>query len=128
MTFRAFLLISAGAILGANARYLVALVAATRWGLFFPWGTLIINVTGSFAMGLLVAVVSARFDNRPDARLILATGFLGSYTTFSTYAFETLALGQRGDYALAVGNALGSVVLGVGAAALGFVVGQAVAR
>ena len=127
MSPKTFLLISLGAVLGANARYLLSTVAVARWGDRFPWGTLIINVSGSFLLGLLLALVAGRAGGSPAARALLATGFLGSYTTFSTFAAETVALGGRGAYAPALAYALGSVALGVGAAGLGLLVGSRIA-
>jgi CrcB protein len=127
VTLRTFLLISLGAVLGANARYLLSSFAATRWGTAFPWGTLLINVTGSFLIGLFLAVVAARYDNSLGARALLVTGFLGAYTTFSTFSFETVALGQRAAYLSAFTYALGSVILGVAAAILGMLLGNRIA-
>lgn len=124
MTLRAVLLISLGAVLGANARYAVSTLVAARWGVTFPWGTLLINVSGSFLIGLLMAVIVARFEGSPGARALLVTGFLGSYTTFSAYAYETVQLGQRDAYLPALSYALGSVALGVGAAVLGLTLGN----
>ena len=99
------LAVSVGGLLGANARYAVGLWAADRWGALFPWGTLLINVSGSFVLGFYLTLVTERFIGRSTARLFLATGFLGAYTTFSTFSFETLQLVQRG----AVGPALAYV-------------------
>jgi CrcB protein len=90
------LLIGIGGFIGANLRYAVSVWAAGRFGLVFPWGTLIINVTGSFILALFLgyAVAHTRLDDR--VRLLLAVGFCGAYTTFSTYAVESIALMQGG--------------------------------
>jgi len=117
---RAFALIGLGGVLGANARYLVSIWAARRWGTAFPWGTLLINLSGSFALGFLLELLAARFGNDLDARLLLGTGFLGAYTTFSTFAFETVALGRQRDHGPALANAIGSAALGIAGAAAGF--------
>ncbi|MCA9866639.1 MAG: fluoride efflux transporter CrcB [Anaerolineae bacterium] len=99
-----FLVIAAGAALGANARYLVNLWAAGRFGADFPYGTLLVNITGSFILGFLLALSTDRFDLSPETRLLLATGFLGSYTTFSSYAVESLNLWRDDGIWLAVRN------------------------
>ncbi|HEX5501589.1 MAG TPA: fluoride efflux transporter CrcB [Thermomicrobiales bacterium] len=121
----ALLLVAVGGVLGANARYVVSQWAATRWGAAFPYGTLAINATGSLLLGLVLALDAARFGNDPDVKLLVATGFLGAYTTFSTFAFETLALGRQRDHWPAVANIAGSVALGLGGAALGVLLGGA---
>ena len=110
---REFLLISLGAALGANARYWLATWFAERWGAGYPWGTLFINVTGSLLIGLLVTLLGQRLLADPAYRLLLVTGFLGAYTTFSTFSYETVALLQAGSYIAALGNAINSVALGL---------------
>lgn len=87
-----FLFIALGAALGANARYIVGLWAAGRFGASFPYGTLIVNVLGSLLLGFFVALATDRLTLSPEARLFLAVGFLGSFTTFSSYAVESVAL------------------------------------
>jgi len=124
---RAFVLIGLGGVLGANARYLVSLWAANRWGVAFPYGTLLINATGSFLIGFVLALVAARFGDSAEGRLLLVTGFLGAYTTFSTFAFETIALGRQRDHWPALANLLSSAVLGVGAAVAGILLAAALA-
>jgi CrcB protein len=116
-----YLLIALGSILGANLRFVLSTRAVARWGTAFPYGTLLINATGSFLLGLFVALAPS---GATQARAFFATGFCGAYTTFSTFAFETVALGQRADRRAAFANALGSVVLCVGAAAGGGVLGR----
>jgi CrcB protein len=110
------LAVSAGGLLGANARYAVGLWAAERWGAFFPWGTLLINVSGSFLLGFYLTLVTERFIGRSTTRLFLATGFLGAFTTFSTFNYETLQLVQRGEVGAAlayVGVSLASGLMAV---------------
>ncbi len=87
-----FIWIAIGAALGANARYIVGVWAAGRFGADFPYGTLIVNVTGSFVLGFLLALATGRGSLSPELRLLLAVGFLGSYTTFSSFTVETAAL------------------------------------
>lgn len=121
---RAVFFISVGAVVGANARYFVGLWAAQQFGAAFPYGTLIINVSGSFAIALILTVLTDRVVDDPAWRLMLATGFCGGYTTFSTYAFEAMTLIRQGSYAPA-----GLYVVGSSALALvGIAVGTVVAR
>lgn len=104
--------ISIGAVLGANLRYWVSDWAALRWGSHFPFGTLLINISGSFMLGLIMAMISEHYVMDPRLRLVLTIGFLGSYTTFSTYAFESISLLQQGQGWLAFFNLFGSSLLG----------------
>jgi CrcB protein len=106
------LAISGGAILGANARYLVGLWTAP-WSAGFPWGTLAINLSGSLLLGFYLALVTERFTGRATTRLFVATGFCGAYTTFSTFSYETIALVQRGAVGLAALYVAASVVGGL---------------
>lgn len=108
------LLVAAGGALGAVARFLVATGFARRLGTAWPWGTLFINLTGCF----LIAIFSARLTS-PAWRYLIPVGFVGAYTTFSTYEYETLRLFQLGQPAAAIAYVLASNVLGFGAVALG---------
>jgi CrcB protein len=123
-TMREFLLIGLGAAFGANARYWVSNWCAERFGPAFPWGTLVINVSGGLVIGLLLTVLSQRLVADPTYRLLLVTGFLGAYTTFSTFTYETVRLIQDGNYPAAVGNAVGSLSLGLLATFGGILVGR----
>lgn len=114
-----FLLIAIGAALGANARYLVGVWAGNRFGAGFPYGTLIVNVTGSLLLGFLVTAATDRLSLSPDMRLLLAVGFFGSYTTFSSYAVESLALWQSSGFWPAARNILLNNVVGLVFALLG---------
>jgi fluoride exporter len=116
-----YLSIAIGAVVGANARFLVSTWAANRIGVDFPYGTLLVNVSGSCLIGVVLTLLAGQFD--AGARALLATGFLGAYTTFSTFAYETTALLRQGSIRLACLNALGSAAAGVGGAALGIVLG-----
>jgi CrcB protein len=113
------LLIGLGGVLGANTRYLISNWAAERYGTTFPFGTFLINVSGSVLLGLVVGVLGNRSGDGQAAQLLLVTGFLGAYTTFSTFTFESLALLRLGRVRGALINALGSTALGVGGAAAG---------
>lgn len=123
-----YLLIGAGGIVGANARYLVSAWAAGRLGVAFPYGTFIINVSGSFVIGLFLTLVADRFGNDPAARFLVATGFLGAYTTYSTFAYETIALARRARPWPALANALGSAAAGALAAGLGILLATGLSR
>ena len=112
------LLLTVGGALGTNARYWLA-VGVTAVGVpTFPWATFAVNVSGSFAIGFLV-VALARWASHPNLRLLLLTGFLGGFTTFSTFTLDSLILYESGQPGLSVANALGSVVAGLAAVALG---------
>ena len=119
-----YIAISIGGILGANARYLLANWAAQRLGASFPYGTLIINISGAFALGVFMAFLEDRAFVHANYRLFFATGFCGAYTTFSTFTYESLRLFQDGSFLLGFTNILGSIVVGMLGVFLGFVVGR----
>jgi CrcB protein len=118
-----YLAISLGAILGANARFLIGGWIAERVGSSFPAGTLVINASGSFLIGIVLALSVDRLVP-PWFRPFFAIGFLGSYTTFSTFSYETLALARDGALLQAGLNVVGSVVI----ALVGVYLGAAAAR
>jgi CrcB protein len=101
-----------GGFLGANARYLIGRTIVERYGAAFPWGTLAINLTGAFLIGVIAQLLLLRANDDPMWRLLVVVGFLGGYTTFSSYALELVAL-LEGDQLwralayLAVSNAAG---------------------
>jgi len=119
-----YLLIGIGGILGANARYWVADWAAQKLGTEFPYGTLIINVSGSFILGLFMALLQDRAFIHPNYRLFFATGFCGAYTTFSTFTYESLRLFQDGSVLLGFTNMIGSLIMGMLAIFGGFLLGR----
>ena len=112
-SFLPFLAVSLGGILGTNTRYLVSLYIAERLGTAFPYGTLLINVTGSLVIGFILTLVTERMSIDPLWRLFFATGFLGAYTTFSSYTFEAAVLVRDGAYGLAFVYLFGSVLAGM---------------
>lgn len=118
------LLIAIGAALGAPARYLTDSAVQLRHETAFPWGTLTVNIIGSFILGLLTAA-SRWLD--PAVAAGLAIGFCGGFTTYSTFGYETLRLAEDGARFLAAANAIASVVGGLGAVSLGLAVGAAFA-
>ena len=112
-----FVLFGGGA--GALARYIVGTEIAQRTGLRFPpLGTMVINITGSFLIGLLMTLLTQRLAN-PNWRLLLVVGFLGGYTTFSSFEYETLQAVESGAMWMGLLNVVGSVVLGYLAVWLG---------
>ena len=113
--------------MGRPARYGVAQWTGGRWGWTFPWGTLAVNVTGSLAIGLVMTLLLARGAD-PAWRFLLVTGFLGGYTTFSAFTFETLALLEARRWDAAALNVVGSVLLGLLAAGLGLGLGKLLVR
>lgn len=118
----AFLLIGIGGVVGANARYQISTWAAGRFGAAFPYGTFLVNVSGSVVIGFVLTIAVDLLQDDTTARLLIATGFLGAYTTFSTFAYETVALLRQGDVRSALSNALGSAGLGIAGAAAGILV------
>ena len=116
--------VGAGAILGANLRFIVSTWAADQFGTTFPYGTFLVNVSGCFVIGLFLALVTLRLEVDPLVRLFFATGFLGGYTTFSSYAWESLVLADAGAWARAGAYVLGSNAVGL----LGVWLGATLAR
>lgn len=121
-----FVLVAVGAMLGANARYLVGLWAGGRFGAGFPYGTLIVNVTGSFVLGFLLAAATGRLNLSPELRLVLAVGFLGAFTTFSSFAVESLTLVQNGALWKGLINIFANNFVGLLSAFLGVVLARLV--
>ncbi len=121
-----YLMIGIGGFAGAIVRYMVAVWVGERWGRSFPLGTFIINVTGSFFIGLLMTLMTERIIENPQWRLLLVVGFLGAYTTFSTFEYETGALLRDGEWLFASLNVVGSVIVGFVALKLGEIIAKAV--
>jgi CrcB protein len=119
-----FLAISVGAIVGANLRYWMSRSAVRLLGPVFPYGTLSINVLGSFVLGFFLVWTSERVLVDPRWRLLIAVGFCGGYTTFSSYAYETMAFFEQGQWTLMAMNFLANNLLAC-AAVVG---GMALAR
>ncbi|HYF71932.1 MAG TPA: fluoride efflux transporter CrcB [Nocardioides sp.] len=111
-----------GAAVGAPGRYLVDRAVQARHDSRMPWGTMLVNVVGSLVLGVLVGLAAGR--GVPDAvMLTLGTGLCGALTTYSTFGYETVRLLEEGDRLLALLNVALSLVVGVGAAALGYALG-----
>lgn len=115
-----------GAGLGGVLRWLVGLAAYRALGPAFPWGTLTVNVVGSFAMGVLAALLAARFPGE-SARLFLTTGLLGGFTTFSAFSLDAVALWERGAIGLAGAYVGASVALAIAALVGGLMLGRTLA-
>jgi CrcB protein len=106
--------ISLGAIAGALSRYYLTLWLTNRLGFGFPYGTFLINISGCLIMGFFANLAMEKTALiSPEVKLIVATGFLGAYTTFSTFGLDTVGLLQRGNWLAATGYFLGSTILGV---------------
>ena len=116
--------VSIGAIFGANARFLISKLAAKYLSASLPWGTLLINASGSFILGFFIVWNSERVVADPHWRPLTAVGFCGAYTTFSSYSYETFNLFEQGHMSLAAGNFVANNVL----ALAGCVVGAVLAR
>jgi fluoride exporter len=120
-----YLLIAVGGAAGAVSRYAVDDLVTRATGGAFPLGTLVVNLTGSFVLGLLFALVIERTALPSDLRAPVMIGFIGAYTTFSTWMLESMRLMEDGAWLLAAANIGGSVVLGMLAVFAGLVVGRA---
>jgi len=120
-----FLVISLGAILGANARWIISRYAARMIGTIFPYGTLIINVSGSFVVGFFMIWATERVLLDPRWRLLIVVGFCGAFTTFSSFAFETMAYFEQGQWLLMAANFLSNNLLCLGAALSGMALARA---
>jgi fluoride exporter len=118
------LLVGAGGFFGAISRYLVDGWVSGATGGGFPWGTLVVNVTGSFVLGLLFAASVERGVLPADIRAPVLVGFIGAYTTFSTLTLESWRLVESGSYALAIANMGGSLLLGLLAVIGGLLIGR----
>lgn len=112
------LLVAAGGAIGAALRYLLGGLIASRLGPDFPWGTFVVNISGCLLIGAVLGLVE-RGALPPEARLFLAVGVLGGYTTFSTFGYETVSLLEGGEILAAALNAFGQLALGLVAVYLG---------
>jgi fluoride exporter len=120
-----FIAISVAAIVGANSRYLLTRLAAQEFGPVFPYGTLIINVAGSLTVGFFMIWSTERVLLDPRWRLLVVVGFCGSFTTFSSYAAETMSYFERGQWLLMFANLFANNVLCLGGALAGMALARA---
>lgn len=114
-----YLWIGIGGFLGANARYIASREILQRVGAGFPYGTLVVNVTGAFLIGIIVTILANRGISDPTVRQLVVVGFLGGYTTFSTYTMEAVSMIQDGRWGSALAYIAGSNVIGLLACAAG---------
>jgi CrcB protein len=120
-----YVLVGLGGFIGANARFVVARLVGAMFETRFPLGTFVINISGSFLLGVLGTIVTQKvLPNSESTRLALGVGFLGAYTTFSTFAFETHALFDDGSWLTATTNMFASLFLGLVAVRAGIVVAK----
>jgi len=126
MSYKDVLCISLGAVLGANLRYAVSRLTLKYLTASVPYGTLIINVTGSMILGFFLAWTTERVLADPRWRLIVAVGFCGGYTTFSSYSYETVTLAEQGHYGLATANFVANNLLSLLAALAGMMLARAI--
>jgi fluoride exporter len=125
LTASLFLVVAVGGLVGAPSRYLLDRAVTRRMETDLPWGTFVINITGSLLLGLLTGLATnGHLSTLP--KTLLGTGFCGAYTTFSTFTFETLRLVEDGRIVEAAGNVAVSVATGLAAAAAGLAIGLAV--
>jgi fluoride exporter len=121
-----FLAISVAAVAGANLRYFLSRFAAKGLGIAFPYGTLFINIVGSFIVGWFLVWTTERVLVDPRWRLLVVIGFCGSFTTFSSYAFESMAYFEQGQWGLMLANIFSNNILCLGAALGGMATARAV--
>lgn len=117
--------VSLGSAFGGGARYLLSLAVLRLLGSDFPYGTLVVNVIGSFSIGVIMHVGVESTVLTPTMRLFLTTGVMGGFTTYSTFNYETLQLASEGDWQLALANIAATVVTCLAAGLLGVAAGRA---
>lgn len=122
-----YLLIATGGALGSIARYWVGSIVGGRMGTRFPYGTLVINITACIIIGFSLTYFSKRAELSPAWRYLIPVGFVGAYSTFSTYEWETLSTMRSGAFAMAALYAIGSLVLGLAAVWFGSALAEAIA-
>ncbi len=113
------LVVALGGAIGSSLRYMTGVAATRILGISFPWGTLIVNIAGSFAMGVLVSLLALRFSAPNEVRAFLAIGLLGGFTTFSSFALDVVTLFERKQYFVSFGYMSISVLVSIAALFLG---------
>lgn len=122
-----YLFIATGGALGSIARYWVGSTISGHTGMKFPYGTLVVNLTACLIIGFALTFLGERVELSPAWRFLIPVGFIGAYSTFSTYEWETLSNLRSGAYALAALYAVGSLILGLAATWCGAVLAEAIA-
>jgi fluoride exporter len=120
------LIVAVGGAVGSVCRFLTGVFVTRLAGPAFPWGTLTVNVVGSFAIGFLAELVARKLNASMEMRLLIVVGFLGGFTTFSSFSLDTIALIERGATAAALSYVLASVVISLLATFGGLAFGRAV--
>jgi fluoride exporter len=120
------LIVAVGGAVGSVCRFLTGVVVTRLAGPAFPWGTFTVNVVGSFAIGFLAELVARKLNASMEMRLLIVVGFLGGFTTFSSFSLDTIALIERGATAAALSYVLASVVISLLATFGGLAFGRAV--
>jgi CrcB protein len=118
--------IGTGGFLGAISRYLISKWVESRWESILPYGTLAVNIIGSFFLGFLMTIFLERGITQPELRVGITTGFLGALTTFSTFGYETVMLLGEKDFLLASINVLTNLLLGLTAVIIGIILARAI--
>ena len=119
-----YLVVGAGGFLGAIARFWLGGYVSSKMGTHFPYGTFLINCSGSFFIGFILTLLAERTHWSPNWRYLIPIGFIGAYTTFSTFEYETFRVIQDGEFLMAFLNVFLSVIAGFAAVWLGAVVGR----
>jgi CrcB protein len=119
-----WLLIAFSGAMGTLVRYSLSGLVQRVFGSAFPWGTVTVNILGSFLFGMIWSLTEARLALSPQTRTIVLTGFMGAFTTFSTFMFETSGLMRDSQWTLAAGNVILQVILGLVCVFAGLAIGQ----
>ncbi|MEO4040704.1 fluoride efflux transporter CrcB [Hoeflea sp. CAU 1731] len=108
-----FLIVALGGAVGASLRHLTSLLTLRWFGPGFPWGTLTVNIVGSFLIGVFIELLVRKFDSSQELRLLVATGIMGGFTTFSAFSLDVVVMWERGATLTAAGYVLASVALSI---------------
>lgn len=119
-----YVMVGIGGFIGAIARFVLGSYIGNRFGTRFPYGTFVINITGTFLLGIVMTVLVQKTDESPNWHYLVPIGFIGAYTTFSTFEYETLRTVQDGQMLMGFANVALSVIAGFGAVWAGVVVGR----
>ena len=121
------LMVALGGAIGSSARYLIGVLATRLFGIGFPWGTMIVNIVGSFAMGILIALLALKYSVSNEMRGFLAIGVLGGFTTFSSFALDVVYLYEKKQYLASAGYMSVSVICSILALFSGLALARAMA-